>query len=346
MSQWVATQTSDSSRGPTAAELLMNVKELIDQPQFSGKVQSRVPLGEETKQYTEIIISLSDMLSQFPKPNVPSNKKEMDLAISLASLSLEAMEQISKRMEGVLVGQESNLTSKLLGCLAIVDDWDQKPEVDLNKLQELRQHTSQVVAASLSHRLEESFVTERNLGDPFQVVEECMQEIMTTIHVPNLSWIEITQLNISNYPVKLIPFDSSLNKISLSTLTMTFQVIKGVPFIFTERFYKTHLMASDLLGTLTKTSDTSIRSSISRLLGVMQSLLQISRMHAKLIQPSLMRLLTLRLHMGPDTPWADVDKQLSDLLVSTVDISILAESNAKEIAISLITQSSPTSELQ
>jgi hypothetical protein len=181
MSQWLATQISDSSRGPTAAELLLNVKQLIEQPQFSGKVQSRVPFGEETKQYTEIIISLSDMLSQFPKPNGIANKKEMELAISLANLSLEAVEQISKRMEGVLVGQEPNLIAKLLGCLAIVDDWDQNPEVDPSKLEELRKHVIQVVATCLSHRLEESFVTDRNLGDPSQMTAECMQEIVTVI---------------------------------------------------------------------------------------------------------------------------------------------------------------------
>ncbi|PVG03672.1 hypothetical protein CPB86DRAFT_749052 [Serendipita vermifera] len=356
MSQWVATQTSDSSRGPTAAELLMNVRELIEQPQFSGKAQGRVPFSEETKQYTEIIISLSDMLSQFPKPSVLANKKEMELAISLANLSLEAVEQISKRMEGVLLGQELNLMAKLLGCLAIVDDWDQKPEVDLNKLQELRQHTLRVVAASLSHRLEESFVTERNLGEPFEVFEDCMQEIMTTIQ-------EITQLDNSNYPINLLPFNSRLNKISpiqvnsphhahiyaitlLQTLTVTLQVTKGVPLIFTERFYQAHFLASDLLGTLTKTPDTSLRSLIYRLLTVMQSLLQISRMHAKLIQPSLIRLLTSRLHLGGDISWNDVDKQLADLLALTADVSVLAENNAKEIAVSIITQPSPTSELQ
>lgn len=150
MSQWRATQVStESGLTPTAEQLLTDVKRLIEQPEFTETQENRVPFSDKTQPYTNIIASLSDMLSRFPKSDESITSQELTLTCSLARLSLDAIERLTSRMEGALAGQERSFTQKLLLCSLTLTDWLQREPVVLDDGQGLRTRLLEVLVGGL-----------------------------------------------------------------------------------------------------------------------------------------------------------------------------------------------------
>ena len=182
MSQWPPTQLSEGGRPLTAETLLRDVKHLIEQPEFSLEyTANRDPYTDKTKQFAELVGSLSDMLSLFPKVEGGASKNEMDHAMDLAHLSLDAIERISARMEGVLAGDERSLTGRLLMCVSTVDEWVGKGGPN-EKLGNLRERILQVLARGFRHRIEETFTTNQKFEDGILVVKACIREAVSSVH--------------------------------------------------------------------------------------------------------------------------------------------------------------------
>lgn len=179
MSQWRASQVStDSGRHSTAEDLVLKVKELIEQPKFSLGVANRVPYGEETQRYSQILASLSDMLSQFPRVNGSATTQDAQLAF----LCLDAIERISQRMEGSLARYERDFTRKLLICSAAMEGWVQKDGVDLQDAEVLRDRTSQVLTNTLQLLLREASATGKKFEEGTFEVIECLVGMNSALH--------------------------------------------------------------------------------------------------------------------------------------------------------------------
>jgi DNA-binding transcriptional regulator YiaG len=183
MSQWPATQLStESGRAPTADELLVNVKQLIEQFRSKSNATNRVVFSDTTSQYTLIVTSLSDMLSQFPTMSSKATKKELDEAIPLARHSLEAIELVSRRMEGALAGQEYALTSKLLVCLGTIEEWEQSNSNTFQAPYELRDNIIRVLTGLFALRVTETFATEQKYDDGLSAIKNSLEEIFSTFN--------------------------------------------------------------------------------------------------------------------------------------------------------------------
>lgn len=183
MSQWQASQLStDSGRAPTAEELLVNVKQLIDQPEFSLETSNRVPYSDRTQQYSQILASLSDMLSQFPRVNGSTTIQDLELASALARLSLDAIERVGQRMEGSLAGHERSFTRRLLVCSAALEGWVQKNDMDLENAEGLRDRVLQVLISALQMLVHEASTTEKKFEDGTFAVIGCLEGMTTALH--------------------------------------------------------------------------------------------------------------------------------------------------------------------
>lgn len=197
MSQWPASQLSaESGRAPTADELLVNVKQLIEQPQFRPDLPGRVAFSDKTPQYSLIISSLSDMLRQFPPISNNATKKDLDVTISLAHYALKAVERVSQRMEGAMAGEEYALTSKLVICLATIDEWEQSGIDIFEAPDKLRDHIVQVLTGQFALRVTETFTTERKYEDGLPIVTHCLEEVHSVLN----STLLLTEGYGSTYP--------------------------------------------------------------------------------------------------------------------------------------------------
>lgn len=181
MSQWPSTQLSEGGRPLTAENLLKDVKQLIDGPQLgSDPVTNRDPYTEGTKQFTEIILSLSDMLTSFPKMEGGASKHDLDRAVDLARLSLDAIDRISTRKEGVLSGEEKDLTRKLVTFVATVDGWIVRGGPEEN-MRDLREQILLVLNKGFRHRVEETFIPGLKFENGILVTNICLKEILSSV---------------------------------------------------------------------------------------------------------------------------------------------------------------------
>ncbi|KAG8825150.1 serine/threonine-protein kinase M1 [Serendipita sp. 401] len=216
MSQWLGTQRStDSGKAPSASELITNVRQLLEQPQLRLASNDRVPFTEDTKQYTETILSLSDMLSQFPKYQGAFTRQNLDQELTLANLSLDAVERVCKRMEGALANQESTLMWRLLTCVSTLDDWDIRGTTNLENLNSLRLRILQTLANAFRIRaIDESFVTGKGFEEGLSSVNRCLDELLSTSQA-------ILRRESISYPVT-VPLFEDQHQSSLSTLPAPF----------------------------------------------------------------------------------------------------------------------------
>jgi hypothetical protein len=180
MSQWLSTQSSEGGMGLTAETLLKDVKMLIEQPEFSLELPARDAYTAKTHQFTELIVSLSDMLSLFPKAGGGANKEDLDRAVDLARPSLEAIERVSARMEGALLGVEKHVAGKLLVCLATVDGWDGRMESTPEKMSSLRARILQVLVGGFRHRIEETFTAAQKFEDGVLSTDASLREMVSS----------------------------------------------------------------------------------------------------------------------------------------------------------------------
>jgi len=180
MSQWLSTQSSEGGMRLTAEALLKDVKALIEQPEFSLELPARDAYTAKTRQFTELIVSLSDMLGLFPKAGGGANKEDLDRAVDLARLSLEAIERVSTRMEGALLGEEKHVTGKLLVCLATVDGWDGRTESTPEKMSGLRARILQVLVGGFRHRIEETFMAAQIFENGVLSTDACLREMVSS----------------------------------------------------------------------------------------------------------------------------------------------------------------------
>ncbi|KAG8852841.1 serine/threonine-protein kinase M1 [Serendipita sp. 411] len=170
---------------------------------------------QHTKQYTETILSLSDMLSQFPKYQGASTRQNLDQELTLANLSLDAVERVCKRMEGALANQESTLMWRLLTCVSTLDDWDIRGTTNLENLNSLRLRILQTLANAFRIRaIDESFVTGKGFEEGLSSVNRCLGELLSTSQA-------ILRRESISYPVT-VPLFEDQHQSSLSTLPAPF----------------------------------------------------------------------------------------------------------------------------
>jgi hypothetical protein len=162
-----------------AETLLKDVKRLIEQPEYSLELTSRDAYTAETHQFTELIVSLSDMLSLFPKAEGGANKEDLDRAVDLARLSLDAMERVSARKEGALLGKEKHIAGRLLVCVATVDGWDGRTGSSPDKMSGLRARILQVLIGGLKHRIEETFIAVQKFEDGVLSTDASLREMVS-----------------------------------------------------------------------------------------------------------------------------------------------------------------------
>lgn len=327
MSQW------QSSQPPTAEQLLSNVRQLVNQPKFQSLSGRRDPYDDTTVQYTEIIDSLSDMLSQFPQATVSASPKELKLPVEIAYLSLDAIERVSYRMEGALVGQERNCTWKLLSCIAILDRWDQKNTRVFQEFKSLRTKVMEGLARVYQIRKGESFTLETKQSDGLVVINSCLDsalellgEIITQDQM-EFPWInsipgeprsvQVTPQKSSN-PFQIIIHDQSHAHIFAASLSQALARIMAAcgPMSFTNaRHLRKAIDLTNKLGKISlPTFDPETVLVLSRLLDAIEQLAQLSDDTLKLMQPALVSLLLGTMSHPNQPEWEPILTVLRPLL--------------------------------
>ena len=118
-----------SGREPTPTDFLQYIQSLIDTGPLASSPSVHLPEGHATTpQYIDVVASLSDdFLSKFPKKGSGITPDRLQAATDLCMLSLEVLERVIVRVEG-LFGQDGNnlhcmLMCRLLTCASRLDEW-------------------------------------------------------------------------------------------------------------------------------------------------------------------------------------------------------------------------------
>ena len=172
MSQRLFTQLSQGGTGPPAEIFLGNVKSLIERPEFGSEVS--------TQSITEVIVLLSDMFGQLPKAGGGVTKEDFNREVGPARLYLEAIERVSGRKEGILVGKERVVTGKLLAFIATIDGWEAQAGPSAEEIGDLKTGVLQVMVKILRHRMDETFTAVQKFEDGVLIANASFREMAVT----------------------------------------------------------------------------------------------------------------------------------------------------------------------
>lgn len=332
MSQWPTTQLSQGGN-PLAAEILLkDVKHLIEQPEFSLElIANREPYTDKTKQYAELIVILSDMLSSFPKADGGTSEQDLDRAVDIARLALDAIERVGSRMEGALAGEEKALTANLLVGLSIVDGWDAQigPRESIVTLREI---ILRVLIKGFRHRVEETFMSAPKFENGILVVSACIKEMLSSAHYIMESEPELYPLSISVFDQE----ESGKRQIRLASphhgILFSSSLLHGLgdflqgispPTFWANISQETVNAAILLFEVALKSNPVKMRDYLARLLPISSTLIRTSPLGTKGIQPYLFQVVATRADHFSDEVWNALDNPLTSALDVMFQASIL-----------------------